>query len=121
MISVVQLWEKSFHIQCPAHIDYPTRQTFVDLRKIIRSCITAEGSDGPFSGTITTTQNGNTSSHTESVAGSVKADGTFTLTTSDPITHQAGGSLAGTASATTLSGTFDDGMGGTGPFTLMKQ
>ena len=83
--------------------------------------ISSEGTDGSFSGTITTTQNGNTTSQTESIAGSVKADGSFTATASDPTTHQVGGSLAGTASGTTLSGTFNDGMGGTGPFTLTKQ
>ena len=83
--------------------------------------ITTEGTDGSFSGTITTTSNGNTVSQTESVTGSVKADGSFTLTVTDPTTQQTGGSLAGTASATTLSGTFDDGIGGTGPFTLTKQ
>lgn len=83
--------------------------------------ITTEGADGSFSGTITTTQNGNTSSQTESVTGSVTAAGSFSLTVSDPTTHQAGGSLTGTVSGTTLSGTFDDGIGGTGPFTLTKQ
>ena len=83
--------------------------------------ISSEGTDGSFSGTITTTQNGNTSSQTQSIAGSVKADGSFTATASDPTTHQVGGTLAGTASGTTLSGTFNDGMGGTGPFTLTRQ
>jgi hypothetical protein len=83
--------------------------------------ITTEGTDGSFSGTITTTQNGNTTSQTESVTGSVAADGSFTLSAFDPSTQQSGGSLTGTASGTTLSGTFDDGIGGTGPFTLTKQ
>jgi hypothetical protein len=83
--------------------------------------ITTEGAGGSFSGTITTTQNGNTTSQTESVTGSVTASGSFTATASDPTTGQAGGSLTGTISGTTLSGTFNDGMGGTGPFSLAKQ
>jgi hypothetical protein len=83
--------------------------------------ITAEGTDGSFSGTITTTANGNTTSQTESITGSVTASGSFTLTAFDPTTNQVGGSLTGTLSGTTLLGTFDDGMGGTGPFSLVKQ
>ena len=78
--------------------------------------ITTEGTDGSFSGNITTSQNGNTSNQTQSVTGSVQADGSFTLTVA-----QGGASLTGAASTNTLSGTFNDGIGGTGPFTLNKQ
>jgi hypothetical protein len=83
--------------------------------------ITTEGADGSFSGTLTTTSNGNTVSQMANVTGSVTANGSFNLTATDPTTHQVGGSLAGTVSGTTISGTFDDGIGGTGPFSLAKQ
>lgn len=83
--------------------------------------ITTEGADGSFTGNLTTTANGNTTSQTVSVTGSVSASGAFTLLAIDPTTQQVGGSLIGTVSGTTISGTFDDGMGGTGPFTLTKQ
>lgn len=83
--------------------------------------ITAEGADGSFTGTITTTSNGNTVSQTESIGGSVTADGSFTATAFDPTTLQVGGTLTGTISGTTLSGTLDDGMGGIGPFSVVKQ
>lgn len=78
--------------------------------------ITTEGADGSFSGTLTTTQNGNTTSQTQSITGSVTASGSFTVTPS-----QEGGSLTGTLSGTTLSGTFTDSSGDTGPFSLVKQ
>ncbi|HEX5244908.1 MAG TPA: hypothetical protein VFW23_16745, partial [Tepidisphaeraceae bacterium] len=64
--------------------------------------------------------NGNTQSQTANVSGSVAASGSFSLTVTDPSTQQSGGSLAGTISGTTLSGTFNDGIGGGGPFTLTK-
>jgi hypothetical protein len=83
--------------------------------------VTAEGADGSFSGTITTTQMGNTTSQTAQMTGSVTADGAFTFAAIDSSTGQAAGSVTGTVSGTTLSGTFDDGLGGTGPFTLAKQ
>lgn len=72
--------------------------------------ITSEGTDGSFSGTLTTTANGNTTSDTAPVTGSVAANGSFTLT-------GAGGSLSGTVSGTTISGTLDDGA----PVSLTKQ
>ena len=83
--------------------------------------ITTEATDGTFSGTLTTTSNGNTQSQTADVSGSVTASGSFSLSVTDPTTQQSGGSLTGTISGTTLSGTFNDGIGGTGPFTLTKQ
>jgi hypothetical protein len=55
------------------------------------------------------------------LTGSVTANGSFNLTATDLTTDQVGGSLAGTVSGTTISGTFDDGIGGTGPFSLVKQ
>lgn len=78
--------------------------------------ITAEGADGSFSGTITTTSNGNTVSQTAPITGSVAADGTFSFTATG-----GAGSVTGAAAGTTLAGTFDDGMGGSGPAILVKQ
>ena len=83
--------------------------------------ITTEAGDGTFSGTLTTTSNGNTQSQTANVSGSVTANGSFSLTVTDPTTQQSGGSMTGTISGTTLSGTFNDGIGGGGSFTLTKQ
>lgn len=83
--------------------------------------ITTEAASGTFSGTLTTTSNGNTQTETANVSGSVTSNGSFSLTVTDPTTQQSGGSMTGTISGTTLSGTFDDGIGGGGPFTLTKQ
>lgn len=83
--------------------------------------ITTEGTDGSFSGNLTTTANGNTTSQTASATGTVSANGSFTLVAIDPTTQQVAGSLTGIVSGTTISGTLNDGMGGTGPFTLTKQ
>ncbi|HEX5243205.1 MAG TPA: hypothetical protein VFW23_08055 [Tepidisphaeraceae bacterium] len=83
--------------------------------------ITTEGTDGTFSGTLTTTSNGNTQSETANVSGSVAANGSFSLTVSDSSNQQSGGSMTGTISGTTLSGTFSDAAGGGGSFTLTKQ
>ena len=83
--------------------------------------ITTEAADGTFSGTLTTTSNGNTQSQTATVSGSVTANGSFSLTVTDPTTQQSGGSMTGTISGTTLSGTFNDGIGGGGSLTLTKQ
>jgi hypothetical protein len=78
--------------------------------------IKTESTDGLFSGTLTTTYDGNTQTQTQSITGSVTANGSFTVTV-----PTGGGSLAGTVSGSTLSGTFDDSMGGTGPFSLARQ
>lgn len=83
--------------------------------------ITTEGTNGSFSGTLTTTSNGNTQTESANISGTVTANGSFTSTATDPTTLQSHGGLTGTISGTTLSGTFDDGNGGTGPFTLTKQ
>ena len=83
--------------------------------------ITTEAADGTFSGTLTTTSSGNTQSETANVNGSVEASGSFSLTVTDPTNQQSGGSMTGTISGTTLSGTFSDAAGGGGSFTLTKQ
>lgn len=83
--------------------------------------ITTEAADGTFSGTLTTTSNGNTQSETADVNGSVAASGSFSLNVTNQSNQQSGGSMTGTLSGTTLSGTFSDAAGGGGSFTLTKQ
>lgn len=83
--------------------------------------ITTEAADGTFSGTLTTTSNGNTQSETANVSGSVAASGSFSLSVTDQSNQQSGGSMTGTISGTTLSGTFSDAAGGGGSFALTKQ